>query len=1674
MLMTIEREPATMMPEELAEVRSLHDAGQTLRAFERAGGLGRLRSLRETEARILAGSIVSHLGSQRLGTAMQIRAWRDDPADPAACLYRTFALLTRRGPLPTWEFLGAVGPLPDAPPRERGHWLSMHAIVLGHFRDFDAAELWLARAEDAAPGDPWLLVQRAGLFEMEDRCDEALDASRRSLEIRPWYRPAVQQRAHLLQLLDRDDEAVALLTEAADRIESAAVVAQLGVLQAEMGRHADARRTWDRMASLPLIDEKTRTWLAGRRSDAAYECGELAEAAALARACGGPFFTTIATRLEAADAGVDSRRVRLAVGFVRQHHQTCAPATLASISRFWGQPADHLELAAEICYDGTPDHLQRSWAERNGYLAREFSVTWDSARALLDRGVPFTLATVETQNAHLQAVIGYDAQRGTLLIRDPTLPYEGEALGEEMLARYRSTGPRGMAMVPADRAELLEGLDLPASSLYDHVHRMQMALRAHDRDSAGAASAALEAEAPGHRLARHARSLLAHYDADPAALLAGIVAQLELFPDDVNLRLGQLGTLRMLGRRDERLALYREHCGRSDADPLLRRQYAQELLADAREHSEAVRLARRALRARPSDPAALAILAEVASDGGRRAEAVELYRLAACLDDKDEGLARSYFLAARLLHHEDAAVAFLRGRFRRLGARSVWPARTLYWSLCQLERRREAFEVLDESLRLRPEDGELRLFAAEAHAAHGEFDRADERLESARGLCRRGDWLRTSALLAAVRGDLGGSLELWLQVLDGEPSAVDANRAVARRLAETRGRDEALAHLARACERFPHNYALNQAWIEWLRADGPAAVEPAARRILEIHPADAWSRRELALALARQGRLDEAAAEIRLASELEPGSPAEAAVRAQVVELAGRLDEARGAYREAIERSVDMDFAIDHLIACCASRAERVEALAFVEAELHRQVIFGDGLLAFARHARGTVEPDALLTSLRNAREVRPDLWHAWSALVHELVGRNHHDEALDLTREATERFPLLAEVWLDLAAVCRARKDGDGELAALDRALQISPGHSIAARQRAMALERDGDYAGSRALLERAIAYAPLDPFNHTCLADALWHLDQGEEAVDRLLHAMRLEPDQDWAWDTLRRWSIELDRRDVPLSLARELTEQRAGEASNWVRLARLLSGEEYLEERLAALDRAIALDPADIEPYDLRAHLLAEAGRYDEAEASCRPSAWGDSPPTPLLGRSAWILAQQGDLAAAIGRMRSVLEANPDYYWGWLNQAEWTCDAGTPAEYLAAAEGLNRLCPDDPVAAGYLGDARRRNNDRDAARAAFRGAFDRTPTHGYTAYNLFDMELEDNRLNEAAEVLDGLKTHHDGALTLAREVQLAQARGDRATAVAALERLCVTALPDNDWPQNAADKCFTQAGWNREALEVYERALDLPDLVPRVAALWVERRMTQTRRGCAQRLGSLLEQGERGFVALEAHLHRLAREKSKLRLWAVMRRHGAAIRANTRCWGTLGFALTSVAWNGRAARWLADWRDRHDAHPWMLINLALTLRGLKKIDEANQVSRRALELPADYTVPYHRIWLALDDLIDGDGRQAPSLLDGHDPERYDATNRYLLTLARLLLERAQAAPAGRRSVLRLTGRRLFRFCFRHRIPMEDYDAVANTYRRVVRRMSADLDPVTGFFWRIACGLATPIRVG
>src|SRR5262249_6165023 len=148
-----------------------------------------------------------------------------------------------------------------------------------------------------------------------------------------------------------------------------------------------ARANWERFVELsPLLEESDLKWLNGRRADAAYYCGDYETARQLAEQSDSHFFKKVAERMKQADDA--PRRKVLPVSFIRQHHMTCAPATLTMLSRHWKKQAEHLSVAEQICYDGTTHYSERKWAEGNGYVTREFCVNLDDAVKLIDRGVP--------------------------------------------------------------------------------------------------------------------------------------------------------------------------------------------------------------------------------------------------------------------------------------------------------------------------------------------------------------------------------------------------------------------------------------------------------------------------------------------------------------------------------------------------------------------------------------------------------------------------------------------------------------------------------------------------------------------------------------------------------------------------------------------------------------------------------------------------------------------------------------------------------------------------------------------------------------------------------------------------------------------------------------------------------------------------------------------------------------------------------------------------------------------------------------------------------------------------------------------------------------------------------------------------------------------------------------
>ncbi len=805
----------------LAQVRALGEKGLYLQAYQASREAGPLQNWTGTEEIVLAARLAYQLAAPTLANWLVRRAWREDPSDWEARFYNAFRILRRRGPYWAWRWTAQAGDPDAAAPCElQARWHALRGLAAGALRDFTVGESLLDEAIRLAPDCSYAHLCRASLLEYEDRYEDALAVVQEVLTSDPSYAQALEFASHLYTLLDRDQEAIGLLVEASARFECGSLVALLHVFQMELKQYEQARESLDRWVSLsPLAEKGFTKWLEARRSDVAYHLGDYPAAIRHAEASRYDFFKAIAQRL-AEPARHSAERIELPVGFIKQHRMTCVPATLSAISRFWSKAADHVQVAEEICYNGTSAYNERQWAQRNGWIAREFTVTEESTQSLLKRGVPFTLNTVEPGAGHLQAVIGYDGRRGTLLIRDPSSRVSGEALADKILHRYRAFGPRGMALAPQEEAARLEAIDLPDAELWDRLHAFDGALQRHCRDEARRILDQFQAQAPAHRVTRDARLRLAIYDANATERLEAVESLLEIADDDPCLQLDRLGCLRGLARRAERLATYEKICAAGRPHPIFLQQYADELRADARQLAEAARLAERAVRISPADGGNYAMLGNVYWNQGRFAEALELYRFAACLNDKDENLAHSYFIAARWFKKTDDVLQFLRARFERFGSKSWLPARTLITALVHVDRSAEAMEVMEQALALRS-DAEMALFAAKTYASFGgpHRTRAASLLAEVETKAPRGQWLRTAAQLAEMEGARSRALDLWQELLHTQPLAVDAHAAVATLLAEQQGRPAGLAHLEQAVAQIPPLPAL-----------GPIVGPAAARR----------------------------------------------------------------------------------------------------------------------------------------------------------------------------------------------------------------------------------------------------------------------------------------------------------------------------------------------------------------------------------------------------------------------------------------------------------------------------------------------------------------------------------------------------------------------------------------------------------------------------------------------------------------------------------------------------------------------------------------------------------------------------------------------------------------------------------------------------------------------------
>ncbi len=1600
----------------LATLQSLYDAGRYLDAWHIAQGFAPVQAWTSTPALILAGRLATQWGDNALSNRLHLRAYRQSPHDDNAFYYFILSVHAKHGAFEALRLLAErTSVLQGRPPTTQAQadlWIQQARLLAG-FRDFNAAETCLTLAENAFPNSPWLWTEKSGLLREQDRYKESLAAARHATYLHPWYRPAIQVQVHLLQLLGRDDEALTLLEEAQQHLQCAALVQTYALALDEESRNADMLVALARLGELqPLASTSQLRWRAARRCDASHRLGNDDDALAAAREAGPGYYSEIVKRLSAPAAPGD-RRVQLPVGFVRQHHMTCAPATMAALSNYWKQPLDHIELARAICYDGTPAHLERAWAEEHGWIVRDFRITWDSARALIDRGCPFALITVGIRSGHMQAVIGYDSRLGTLLIRDPYQRSYADWLATSLFESHVSTGPRGMIMIPRDKAALLDGIELPDEAIHTHLHTLQLALARHDRATAGAALLAMENADPAHLLTHKARFELAYYDANPEQALPPVRRLRERFPDDVNLQLDELQLLNQLGRTAEHRELLGKLGNRPSAPLVFQRQEAEELTRDARHHPRALKLLRRALRRHSSDASTLVALANLLWSTGRHEDATSLYRLAACAADKVESHWDSYFKASRHIRQTEESLVLIRRRFEQWGDRSSQPARTLFECLEALERTAEAFAILDDARAKRPDDGDLLLFSADAQGRYGRHAEAGELMRLAKSKASPAAWRRTAANLATYQGDHALALGHWREIITINPADTFAHSSVVRLLAIVESRAAALGHLDDACEKQPHLLPLRQTQIQWLRDESPGRLLATIDTLLALDPTNAWTHREKALALLRLQRPEDALICADEALRIAPFASASHGIRGDVLKALHRVPEALESYRAGIRLSIDADWLFNDLVAACPDFAARREAVTFLNDELLRQPSLDTAYLQFRATARSILAPDELQRALETLWKRHPESWSAWSVLINHLLDQDLRYEALAKASDAAARFALTPRIWLDLGNVHAQLGDTAAAADAYEKALAITPGWSLASRHLAKIHERTLHLDLAAKVLRRAIAMDPNDGPNHAWLADVLWRQHGTAAAIASIEKAIAICPDYGWAWSRLDEWSNASGHPKRALQLAETLTQTRAGEAESWLRLVRLRLDDHSPEANLEALDRAAALAPRNTDIYDLRAELLASHKRYDEAINACQPAAFGDSPPSNLQGRAAWIEHRRGHVAKAIERMSAVVDAHPDYLWGWSLLTSWYWDEKKFEDVKRAATRWAWLAPEASLPHGYIATVHKNDGRKNDAKEALARSISADPTYEFGAFELLSLQLDDSEFDAVQQTLRHIETHFPASHHLRALLQYHRARKDRNAIREHLQKL--GRLPSlNSEELNFSTNIVFQAGWEKEVEKAFAPLLADPTTSPELGRLWAKARV---KKSLTFTLGLLLKlrptSAHRRSIDC-ALIEQLADAKRihTLRIFCLLRRR--ELRGHQETWGQVGYAFNTCLRFRAVTRWMRNWREHPEAPPWMRVNLIQALYSRKNISEARDALMAALERPRDHTHDMLLVWLACEQALDGETTTALATQNRITANRLSDYDKALLTFTECMVAVQQAAPNDKRATL------------------------------------------------------------
>jgi tetratricopeptide (TPR) repeat protein len=258
-------------------------------------------------------------------------------------------------------------------------------------------------------------------------------------------------------------------------------------------------------------------------------------------------------------------------------------------------------------------------------------------------------------------------------------------------------------------------------------------------------------------------------------------------------------------------------------------------------------------------------------------------------------------------------------------------------------------------------------------------------------------------------------------------------------------------------------------------------------------------------------------------------NPQEAIQLGKALKSAGRLSEAAGSFRAAVELSPD-----------------NVEAVTFLGLTLAQMGAAAPAVTAFER-----------------AVQLRFDLAETHCNLGNALCDTGQWEAAIAALRQAIAINPRMAGAHSNLGNAFHGIGDLDGAVASYRKALELEPSSVMFLNNLAVALREKRQFAESMECCRAALRIQPDDPQSHNNLGSALacmGELDQAEAEYGKVL---RLQPDRLATWTDLGHVAYFKGELDRAVEIYRRVLQRKPDDAqAHWSLALILLSRGQYEE--------------------------------------------------------------------------------------------------------------------------------------------------------------------------------------------------------------------------------------------------------------------------------------------------------------------------------------------------------------------------------------------------------------------------------------------------------------------------------------------------------------------------------